>query len=167
MGKSMVVAKTEAVMAALRQLKGERIDFAATMLPFELKDNLLHSFNGNVVGTWEGEDQFIIDAKLFNQKVCTDAWLIKVFKDVNEFLGSAGEREEPDEEREQSDEECEQPELEEENTEPEDEKEQILQLIMDGKLKKAKKLLKKAKKLLKRVKPNLSKKEYKKLKKEL
>ena len=141
MSKATIIAVTEVSMAALRQLKGDRKEYAEIMLPQRLEDNKLINFKDQVIGTWDGEDQEIYPLEYMKQKMVTDAWLNKLFAPINGFLGTASEREEEDDEFEETPEPIEEIETDYDPI-------NIEELIKKGKFKKAKKLLKEDKELI-------------------
>ncbi len=146
-GKETVVAVLETRMSDIRQRKEVREVIGR--LPQRLEDSQLISFKGSVVGTWEGEDQEIVPQSVYDdQKVITDAWITKIFTPINNFLGSASEREEEDEEPIESEAIGRDP----DEDDGEDEDAEILQgieaLIKKGKAKKAKKELKGLKEII-------------------
>lgn len=152
LGKETLIKVVETRMADIRQRKDAKT--LVSFLPQRVEDGKVINFNGHVVGTWDGEDQVIVDLEIFdNQKVVTDAWLNKIFTPINEFFGPASEREEAEPE----------PKVKEEPATDEAHGstiEEFRELLGKGKVKKAKRLLKEAKELL-------GKEQYKELKKEL
>lgn len=88
-----MISRVGATMTALRQLRGDRKDFARLMIPQRLEGGQLLAVGGGVLGSWDGEDQEIYPAELMDQKVVTDAWLNKLFEPVNKLFGSASEQE--------------------------------------------------------------------------
>jgi len=160
-----VIAILTSYLVSLRQLGNgksmSRTEFARLMLPHEVKDNQLLSIEGKKLYAWEGEDQEVIPANLFGQKVATDAWLNKIVTALNSnLLGTASEQAEAEAEDVDEPEVEDEPVIETEVVEEPEEVKKIRKLLAKGKIKKAKKLLKEAKDLL-------SKDTFKTLKKEL
>ncbi len=93
MGKRTVIAVVNAHMVALRQLKGDRKDYARLMLPQHIKNGMMFTAEGRELYSYEAEDQELYPAKLMTeQKVVTDAWLNKIFSPLTKLFGSASEQ---------------------------------------------------------------------------
>lgn len=161
-----VTAVLTAYLVSLRQLGNgksmSRTEFARLMLPHEVKSGQLKSIEGKKLFDWSGEDCEVIPAKLFDQKVATDAWLNNIVTAVNvNLLGSASEQAEDEDE---PDEDINEPEdINDDVVAPDDEA--VDTSALDKAIKKGKG--KKAKKLLAEIEDELSKAEYKTYKKQI
>jgi len=94
MGKKSMAGFYTAAMAAVRQ--GDRKSMLKSMMPQRLEDGKLYNVNGTVIGSWpDAEDQEIIPFdRIENVSRVTEAFLTEIFSNVNQFLGTASEREE-------------------------------------------------------------------------
>lgn len=147
MGQKNTIAMIETAMVVCRQWN--KLDAVRRLLPQKLEDGLLYNFHGQVIGSWDAEDQELCKLeRVMDATKVTDALLNDIMKPANQLFGSAAEREEVEDDDDS--------EIEEASEAPETEETVDQDEEMD--IKALKKQLKKLEK---------GTKEYKKLKKQI